>query len=65
VSSDREIKTFARKRGAKTLDSMEFHKLLKTALKEYKESRSMDKEDITLSPLELDHWMEILGGSDE
>lgn len=65
VSSDREIKTFARESGAKILDCKEFHKLLKTALKEYKESQAMEKEDITLSPLELDHWLEIFGASDE
>jgi predicted RNA-binding protein with PIN domain len=65
VSSDREIKKFARLNGAKTLDSKEFHKLLKAALKEYKESQAMNKKDITLSPLELDHWMEIFGASDE
>jgi predicted RNA-binding protein with PIN domain len=65
VSSDREIKTFARMSGAKTLESEEFHKLLKTTLKEYKESKSMNKEDVTLSPLEVDHWLEIFGDSDE
>jgi predicted RNA-binding protein with PIN domain len=65
VSSDREIKTFAKMNGAKVLDCEEFHKLVKTALKEYKQSRSMNKEDVTLSPLELDHWLEIFGDSDE
>jgi len=65
VSSDREIKTIARMNGAKVLDCEEFHKLLKTALKEYKESKSMNKEDVTLSPLEVDHWLEIFGASDE
>jgi len=65
VSSDREIKTFARTNKAKVLDCEEFHKLLKTALKEYKESKSMNKEDATLSPLEVDHWIEIFGASDE
>jgi predicted RNA-binding protein with PIN domain len=65
VSSDREIKTFARVNRAKVLDCVEFHKLLKTALKEYKESRATNKEDITLSPLEVDHWLEIFGASDE
>jgi len=65
VSSDKEIKTFARVNGAKVLDCAEFHKLLKTTLKDYKESKAMDKEDITLSPLEVDHWLEIFGSSDE
>ena len=65
VSSDREIKTFAHENRARVLDCEEFHKLLKTALKEYKESQAMHKEDITLSPLEVDHWLEIFGVSDE
>ncbi|UCE39938.1 MAG: NYN domain-containing protein [Candidatus Aminicenantes bacterium] len=65
VSSDREIKSFAQRTGAKVLDCEEFHKLLKTALKESKESQAMNKEDITLSPLEVDHWLDIFGESDE
>jgi len=65
VSSDREIKNFAHEIGAKVLNCKEFHMLLKTALKEYKESQAMNKKDITLSPLEVDHWMEIFGASDE
>jgi predicted RNA-binding protein with PIN domain len=65
VSSDREIKDFAHENGAKVLDCEEFHKRLKTALKEHKESQSMSKEDISLSPLEVDHWMDIFGASDE
>ena len=65
VSSDREIKTFARKNKAKVLDCGEFHKLIKATLKKYKESRAMKKEDITLSPLEMDHWLDIFGAPDE
>ena len=65
VSSDREIKNYARENKAKVLDCGEFHKLLKAALKEYKESRSMNKEDVRLSPLEMDHWLTIFGASDE
>ncbi len=65
VSSDREIKTFARTYKAKVLDCEEFFKLLKTTLKEYKESRAINKEDIILSPLEVDHWLAIFGDSDE
>jgi predicted RNA-binding protein with PIN domain len=65
VSSDREIKSYARVNRAKILTCEEFHNLLKRALKEYKESKAMKKEDITLSPLEVDHWLEIFGDSDE
>ena len=65
MSSDREIKSFAHGNGAKVLDCAEFHKLLKTVLKESKESQAMKKEDITLSSLEVDHWLDIFGESDE
>lgn len=65
VSNDREIQTFARKKRAKTIDCKEFQKRLRKALKEYRESRSMNKTDIVLTSLELDHWMDIFGSSDE
>lgn len=65
VSSDREIKAFARTNKAQVLDCREFHKLLKAALKEYKNAKSMSKEDATPSPLEVDHWLEIFGAADE
>jgi predicted RNA-binding protein with PIN domain len=65
VSSDREIKSFVKECGAKSMDCEEFHKLLKTTLEEYKESIAMDKEDISLSPLEVDHWQKIFGDPDE
>jgi hypothetical protein len=65
VSSDREIRTFARLNRARLLDCKEFHKLLAATLKEYKESKSLDKQDTDLSPLELVHWLEIFGATDE
>jgi predicted RNA-binding protein with PIN domain len=65
VSSDREIKSYARVNRAKVLTCKEFYDLLKRTLKEYKESKAMNKEDVTLSPLEVDHWLEIFGDVDE
>lgn len=65
VSSDREIKTFARTHRAKVLDCREFNKRVEAALREKRESASMNKEDVTLSPLEIGHWLEIFGDSDE
>lgn len=65
VSSDREIKAFARVNRAQVLDCGEFHKRLKTVLKDYKEAKAMNKEDITLSSLEVDHWLAIFGAADE
>jgi predicted RNA-binding protein with PIN domain len=65
VSSDREIQDFARQNKARVLDCGDFHNVLKAALKKYKESMAMEKEDSTLSPLEMDHWLSIFGASDE
>jgi len=59
VSSDREIRRFTKAKGAKSLNSREFRRLLKTSLKEYRKSLEMEKEEIILSPLEVDHWSEI------
>lgn len=59
VSSDREIRRFTKAKGAKSIDSREFRRLLKTSLKEYRKSLEMKKEEIILSPLEVDQWREI------
>ena len=65
VSSDREIKKFARMNGAKILTCEEFNKRLKKALKKYKDSKAMKKVETRLTPLEVDHWLEIFSESDE
>lgn len=65
VSSDREIQDFARQNKAMVLDCGEFHRRLRAALKKHKESMAMEKEESTLSPLEMDHWLSIFGASDE
>jgi predicted RNA-binding protein with PIN domain len=59
VSSDREIKDYARMNGVKPLSCEEFNKQLKAALKENKELKEMDKETSFPSPLEINHWVDI------
>jgi predicted RNA-binding protein with PIN domain len=59
VSSDREIKDFARSKRAKSVDNKEFHKELKQALKEHKKLAAEAKNISFPSPLEVKHWMEI------
>lgn len=59
VSSDREIKDYARKNGVKPLSCEEFNKQLKAALKENKELKEMEKETSFPSPLEINHWIDI------
>lgn len=61
VSSDREIKSFAKARGAKALSSKEFNKELVKVLKEYKKSLETTKKDTPLTALEINHWLEIFG----
>jgi predicted RNA-binding protein with PIN domain len=59
VSSDREIKDFARANGIKPLSCGEFHKELKAVLKENKELKEMEKDTQPPTPLEIDHWVDI------
>jgi predicted RNA-binding protein with PIN domain len=59
VSSDREIKSFARSKGAKALSSKEFNRELKTALKQNIKFQEFQKDVSELSPLEIDHWLMI------
>jgi predicted RNA-binding protein with PIN domain len=59
VSSDREIKDYARDNGIKPLSCEEFNKELKAVLKENKDLREMEKETQFPSPLEIDHWVDI------
>lgn len=58
VSSDRELRAFAREKGAKTLSSKEFHTQLKKVLGEYRKARELEKKDDPLSPLTLRLWEE-------
>lgn len=59
VTSDREIKDYARTNGIKSLSCEEFNKQLKAALKENKGLKEMDKETRLPSPLETNHWVDI------
>lgn len=59
VSSDREIKRFAKSKGAKALSSKEFNRELKTALKQNRKFQEFQKEVSELSPLEINHWLMI------
>ncbi len=65
ISSDREIKLFARMNGAKVKGCDEFHKELKAFLKGYQDAKAMKKSDKPLSPLEVNHWLEVFESKDE
>lgn len=65
VSSDGEIKKFARTKGAKVIDCREFARQLKSTLKKYKRSKDAKKVEKRLTPLEVDHWLDIFSKTDE
>lgn len=59
VSSDHEIRSFARSKRAKSINCKEFNRELKTALKENKKFMETQKKVVSLSPLEISQWFEI------
>ena len=59
VSSDREIKDFAKAKGAKPLSCREFERELKSTLKEHRESQAEEKKVSPPSSFEIDQWLKI------
>ncbi|UCC40996.1 MAG: NYN domain-containing protein [Candidatus Aminicenantes bacterium] len=59
VSSDREIKNFAKAKRAHALSSKDFDRELKTKLREYKRHLQNEKRVSSPSPLEMNQWLEI------
>ncbi len=59
VSSDHEIKRFAKSKKATPLSSKEFNRELQTALKEHRKSLEIEKKVTSLSPLEINQWLKI------
>lgn len=59
VSSDREIKFFAKTKGANVLSSKDFNREMKTKLKEHKRYLQNEKRVSSPSPLEINQWLEI------
>jgi len=59
VSSDREIKNFAKSKGAKPLSCKDFDRKLKSTLKEHREYLEEEKRQDTPSSLEVKQWLKI------
>ncbi len=59
VSSDREIKHFAKSKGAKILSCEEFKKHLKKAQKKFKRVKEWEKNVDLPTPLEIKFWTNI------
>jgi predicted RNA-binding protein with PIN domain len=56
VSTDREIRDFARASGATPRTAEEFHREMKRVLRERRAARELDKADESVSRLEVDLW---------
>jgi len=61
VSSDREIRSYAREAGARPLTCRDFAAELKGALKERRALKEMDKPEPRASAMELGLWLEVFG----
>jgi len=59
VSSDREIRYFTRKLGAKSLSCAEFHRILKGALREFRKDEELQKDEEAPTPLEIRQWNDV------
>ncbi|MCK4762256.1 MAG: NYN domain-containing protein [Candidatus Aminicenantes bacterium] len=60
VSSDRELKDFAKNKGAKTINSTEFHFELKRSYRAQGKKENTDKRINTrLSKNEVDQWLKV------
>jgi len=59
ISSDREIRDYAKSQGAKSLSSKDFHSQLKKILRENRKAKELEKKTIFPSPLEIDLWLDV------
>jgi len=59
VSSDREIRSFARNNGAGTLSCEAFNRELEVVLKKHKRHMEFEKKATPPSPLEMEHLIEL------
>jgi predicted RNA-binding protein with PIN domain len=61
VTSDRELRDFARAKGAKTLSVKEFASLVKKILRERRPASELEKKATTLTPFEIKLWLDTFG----
>ncbi len=65
VSSDRELKKYAREKGARTMNSIEFYFVLKKASRIHGlREEKMKRVNTQLSNREVDQWLEIFNGKE-
>jgi predicted RNA-binding protein with PIN domain len=64
VSSDRELKAYARDKGAKTINSIEFYYELKRFARVFwKKEESQKRINAQLSETEVDQWLKVFSDS--
>jgi len=61
VTSDRELRDFAKAKGAKALSVKEFASLVKKILREHRPAAELEKKAITLTPFEIKLWLDTFG----
>jgi hypothetical protein len=61
VSSDREIRDFARAHGAVALPCDAFTRVMKKALRLSRQARSLEKREEKTTPLEVELWAKAFG----
>lgn len=59
VSSDKEVLDYARSKGAKMQTCPQFQRTFRAAIRDFNKLRAEEKEAVTLSPLELNQWMDV------
>ena len=59
VTSDRELREFARRHRVKSIRSEEFMRIVRKVLREARKEKEWKKPDIKLSPQEIEIWMKI------
>jgi predicted RNA-binding protein with PIN domain len=65
ISSDRELKTFSKKKGVKTINSIEFYYELKRTYKIHNKVEKNKKQiDVEVSSNEVDHWMKVFSSQE-
>ena len=65
VSSDREIKDYAKNRGAKVQTCAQFKRTLQAVGRKYHELKAGEKEPVKLSALEITQWMDLFDSHDK
>lgn len=65
VTSDRDLKDFGKKLGARTVSSYEFLKFVRRVLRKNRSLQDYGKKDVKLTPLEVEQWIKVFSRKKE